>query len=304
MATTKRAITGARAVKASYCIGCNTDRAVTNFYDSPNKFNEGRKTIYCKECGKQIGLYYLEKTKSLEASLYFTCAKFDVPFIRTVYEAFENRRNAMRMENELTTKKEYNHFGQYMSSFKQMNKDGKWKDFSDTDVALGDIMKLRKSEESIEKEIEALRLVWGKERAVDDIAFLEYRWDVYTTDKILTDYQESQYRNLCLAELDIFNDKDVDSAVKRQSQTAKVLGIDSFQVDKEKTLLERTLESQIFVIEQEEPAEHYEDLKMYADFMGIEKYWQNHVIRPIRNLLLNTKEYKILPEEEDSNEEV
>jgi len=281
--------------KVQYCIGHDRVLPISEFWDSTNQFHPNGKFTYCKECVKEMFNKYLTKTGSLEASMYFTLATIGYPFVRKLYETFEKQLKDKR-ENGITKTDSttYNYVGQYLGMRTMFKIDSlNWNDFSDTDVEIGEIKKLRKSEEILAREMDDLKLVWGKNRSIDQIEYLEYRWDVYTTDKDLTDYQESQYRNLCLCELEIFEGDNIDKASIRQRQIAKVLGIDTFQIDKEKTDIEKILESQIAVLEKEEPAEYYKDLKMYYDFMGIKKSWDDHVIRPLRNLLLNEKEYHI-----------
>ena len=71
------------------------------------------------------------------------------------------------------------------------------------------------------------------------------------------------------------------------------LGIDKF-VSNDKSKEDRMLEFQTEYIEREEPAEHYKDLEKFKDYRGIGKYFDDHITRPFKNLLCNSKEYKVL----------
>lgn len=62
---------------------CGTKR-ISEFYDSWSPFSDG-KVNYCKDCCKSIFEYYLEQTHSIQAALYFTLQKMDVPFIKEIY---------------------------------------------------------------------------------------------------------------------------------------------------------------------------------------------------------------------------
>ena len=79
----------------------------------------------------------------------------------------------------------------------------------------------------------------------------------------------------------------------------KTLGIDNFQNSHDMSMQEKIIEAQIAWMEEEEPAFHYRDLEKYKDFLGAETYWENHVIRPLRNLLTGSKEYTL--KETDDN---
>ena len=119
----------------------------------------------------------------------------------------------------------------------------------------------------------------------------------------MTEYQAKLYRSLCLAELSEFKGDKTKEAIDIQAKIAKTLGIDQFNPDKELTNIEKTLEYQIAVLENEEPAIYYKDLEKYADFMSIGNYWENHIMRPLRNILTNSKEYNIIPDDEIKNVE-
>ena len=76
-------------------------------------------------------------------------------------------------------------------------------------------------------------------------------------------------------------------------QLMKTLKIDDFSNSKEMTMAEKIIEAQIAWMEEEEPAFHYKDLEKYKDFTGKENYMYNHVLRPLKNLLVGSKEYTL-----------
>ena len=82
-------------------------------------------------------------------------------------------------------------------------------------------------------------------------------------------------------------------------QLMKTLHIDDFTNSKEMTMAEKIIESQIAWMEEEEPAFHYKDLEKYKDFTGKENYMYNHVLRPLKNLLVGSKEYTLRETKDD-----
>jgi hypothetical protein len=60
------------------------------------------------------------------------------------------------------------------------------------------------------------------------------------------------------------------------------------------------IEYDIWLMENEEPAEYYKDKEMYKDFRGIHAGWIREIKRPILNLITGSKDYNI--EKEDAEE--
>lgn len=297
---------GVKKIVASTCNECKREYPIENFYEAKGKFMPNKVVLYCKDCCNDMFKEYLKKTGSVESAMWYLCAKLDIPFIKKVFQRTESQVKVYQKNSEKDDE-EYNWILYYMNflwgSQSLMKPKEEWLNFTDTDVALGDITRLKKSELAIEQEMEDLRLIWGREKTVEQLQYLEFQWEKYVGNKYLTDYQESVYKDLCMAELDIYEGNEIDKAIKRKGDCAKILGLDNFEIDKEKSTVEKMLESQITTMEQEEPAFYYKDLEKYADFMGIGNYWLNHIIRPIKNVLLNQKEYKIVPDDEDKKEE-
>jgi len=68
------------------CIKCGTSNQA-KFYMSRDKFHQHfHKIPYCKDCCKEIYLYYLQRYKNMNLSLYYMCRKLDVPYINTNYQ--------------------------------------------------------------------------------------------------------------------------------------------------------------------------------------------------------------------------
>jgi hypothetical protein len=57
------------------------------------------------------------------------------------------------------------------------------------------------------------------------------------------------------------------------------------------------------MIEEEEPAEHYKDYKLFDDFFGIKKYCRDYISRPILNFFSGQKNYEINDDNELSFED-
>jgi len=276
-------------LKESYCLSCHRMHDLSEFYVSDNPFHANCVLPYCKEECKAIAAFYIKQTSKLSSGLYFACAAIGIPFLQKPFDIVEGRLKSSGTQDAFSL--------YYKEYLKYRTEDDGLCDFSKTDVDYKDVVSVAKAVAAIRQESEELKLIWG-DKTLEQLQYLEYRYEIYTEDKDLTEYQSKLYRTLCLAELDEYEGNDVKGAVDRQAKIAKTLGIDQFNIDKELSLTEKMLENQIAVMENEEPAIFYKDLSMYADFMGIGAYWENHVIRPLRNLLLNSKEYNIIPDDD------
>lgn len=269
---------------SSYCISHKVSLPSEDFYKSANPLHDGF-TPYCKRCTQKIYDDYFKRFKDIETALWYTCSELGVPFIRSVYEQLLGRIKGVKNPSFI---------GIYMALLNSQRRSTvKWDTFADTDVPLGEINNLQDIELSRQEQIHELKMTWGDDLEIDDITFLEWRFTTYTKDMELTEYQASRYRDLCSCELKIKKDIDTQQNIKLKAMIAKELGIDQFTVNKEKTDVEKLLENDIFMMEKYEPAEYYADKDLYSDFVGIHKYWIKWVLRPIKNLVIGSKDYEI-----------
>jgi len=155
---------------------------------------------------------------------------------------------------------------------------------------------------ALKQEMEKLELDWGKQEVLDDYSFLELKFETYVEGLTLTPSLEQTVRYLCLAELEVRKIKDAGGDSKNAEAKVmdyyKKLGLDKFKNDKNMSDDEKFIEARIAIIEREKPAQKYEDKKLYADWCGFEKYGNDHILRPLKNLLLGQKEYHITKEED------
>lgn len=278
-------------MKDSFCLGCNRTHDVTEFYESDNMFHVNAVAPYCKIASKELSDYYIKQTGKLEAGIYFTCATMGYPFLKDVYASF--KENLSNRKNISTS---FNYFDLYYKEFKALTnfEDEESVDFSMTDVSLNTITELTKSESSLKLDIDALSLVWG-DRDIAELQFLEYRYEIYTKNTILSPAQETLYRQLCLVELSKRQKEATGETTNTEQKMildllAK-LKIDNFAVAQEKSDIDKMLEGQIAQMEKNMPCEIYDDKELYKDYCGIGAYWNEYILRPVKNLLTGSKDY-------------
>lgn len=294
---------GNAKTRVSFCNECRREYLLENFYSTKNPFHKNGVTLYCKDCCEEIVKHYLKQTGTLETAMWFACSQIGVPFIRKAYYEFEKRIQTFK-DKSGKEDSEYNLFANYYTCLtKNESKVDNWNDFSATDVALGDIQSLRKSEELMKAEYEKFELDWGKQ-TIEDYQFLEYRFDVYTEGKALKPAEETLYRQLCLVELrkrkkeakaDLDKDGNEigDSTKEEQAMMLSLmqkLKIDNFAENKDKSDIDKIIERQVWEVENTEPCEII-DRDYYKDFCDLGKSWGEDILRCVKNLLVGSKDY-------------
>ena len=198
----------AKRPTTSVCVSCQREYPIDKFYPRivDDKFSPDGVIPYCADCCEEIVRENLTKVNSLESAMWLTCAKLDVPFIRKVFEKVEEQKSKYQQksgkkDSEYTL---FKYYYDYLWGSKSMGTAiDVWIDFSNTDVSMGEISSLKKSEEALNREIEKLELDWGVQGDIEDYKFLVYNFDKYTKDVgEMTPQQEDLYRDLCLARLE------------------------------------------------------------------------------------------------------
>lgn len=280
-----------------YCVKCGRFQLKKDFNLNYNKYlkeyNDGRM-LYCNSCAKDISQDIMSDYGVFELGLRAVCTYFNMPIVEEAIVKLKDLYDSRPKEPN------WNWVTQYGAMLKELNiLDSYWDNLSGNSLAFDETFRQLKENEL--KVMTELNNLWG-DRTLKEYEFLNSRWYKYTDGLRLTTAQASLYRQLCVQELYIRqNEKNKDTIrdIKDiQGEIMKLmnkLGIDKFESN-DKSLDEKMLESQIEYIEREEPSDHYEDLEMFKDYRGIGKYFEDNIIRPFRNLLLNSKDYKILDE--------
>lgn len=286
-------------ITESYCIGCGRPYPINEFYKSKNPNHYNKVVPYCKDCCGNMVRSYIKKYGNLESALWMSCANLGIPFTRRAYSALEKKIN-----EKSKVGKAYNYMGNYIQCLNvTCRATDTWNEFADTDVSFGDIESVERHEQSLQSEMKECILNWGHQE-IEDYQYLEWRFDTYT-DGIsdLKPSQETLYRRLCMVELSMRKKDEAHEDTKAEQaqmvQLMKALNIDDFTNTKDLTMAERIIESQIALMEEEEPAFHYKDLEKYKDFTGKSQYMYNHVLRPLKNLLVGSKEYTLKQTKDD-----
>ena len=149
----------AKRPTTSVCVSCQREYPIDKFYPRivDDKFSPDGVIPYCTDCCEEIVRENLTKVNSLESAMWLTCAKLDVPFIRKVFEKVEEQKSKYQQksgkkDSEYTL---FKYYYDYLWGSKSMGTaTDVWIDFSNTDVSMGEIASLKKSEEALNKALE------------------------------------------------------------------------------------------------------------------------------------------------------
>ena len=263
---------------------CTGGKVETDFYPTFNMWGKGR-SCYCKKCLDKIyDYYYKNSNENDKVALYYTLVQINTPFITEIYDKL-----SVNMPKVTINK--------YMAEFiKRTQKQTMWADFSASDFKLVEDGGFQDQEEMKE-----LVKKWGDQCSKAEYEFLEETFKRYTNEDDEEDLSPQRIdliRDLCNYRLILrkINDSTYSGDMtqeKCQSQIAnllKTLKLDNFEVKKKKSDIEKILEYQIWEIENTEPAEVV-DKEEYKDFLNIQSSWGNSILRCVKNILSNSKEY-------------
>ena len=285
--------TKAKSSVVCMCIKDGREYPSDRFYEHKNLeiFPKGY-VPYCKDCCNDMLQYYLKKTGTIEASMWYVCALLDIPFIKRVFE----KTQELNRDTDKFIETYYNLLWGNRSMKKALDT---WESFSDSDVGFEEISTTVKDVEAIKIQRDALELKWGLQESEEDYQYLEYLYDRYTQGVIKNPYQEDLYRDLCLARLEkrkIEQNKSSSDITKTQARILTLmnkLGIDDFEASKPKSLSEQLMFAKIAQIEMTKPCDLYKEPTKYKDFNKVKKYYKDICLRALKNTLAGTRDFDI-----------
>ena len=286
--------TKAKSSVMCMCIKDGREYPSDRFYEHKNLeiFPKGY-VPYCKDCCNDMLQYYLKKTGTIEASMWYVCALLDIPFIKRVFE----KTQELNRDTDKFIETYYNLLWGSRSMKKALDT---WESFSDSDVGFEEISGVTKTDEGIKAQIEKLELDWGYQESEEDYKFLIYMYEKYTKGVTIENpQQEDLYRDLCLARLEKRKaeqgkiDTDITKIQGRILTLMNKLKLDEFESTKPKTVSEQLIFAKIAQIEQTKPADLYKEPNKYKDYSKLRKYMKDLVLRPALNTLVGNKDFNL-----------
>lgn len=270
----------------------------------------------CKDCLYTMVDDYYEIYKDMKLAIYYICRKIDVAFNNNIFESalgkgLEKGKDVPKkvFQSYIT---QYNSLGKTNNTFIPFD-DGEHVENIHTiehTINIDDnIINIIKKDISIDDIDLETQIFWGFGFDAKDYMFLETEITNWKqTHKCDNQAEVTLLKEICIKILEIRRLREVKKSVAKEQKelqdlmkTASVDPAKANVADGGKTL--DAFGSWIKDIEQTEPAEYFEDKKLYEDFDGIKKYTDKYIFRPLKNLLTGSRDFNIQTDMDIENEE-
>ncbi len=298
-----------QVIESVYCRKCCETKRPSEFYSAVDNFLDSNGYFsLCKSC---IGKMYVNFYKSeghLEKAFYKLCKNINLKYDIAAIDALRSQYNAKGKEfgdeSDVGTYKARLVSVQKSFGEKSENLDLTFKE----NIITSQNVELLQSDDF--EEAKELIEFWGQ-YPTEDIQFLEKELSEWKANYSCSNRAELMVlKEICYIELEkkklrkAGGDSDTKDLVKRTNELLKVGGIQPYQtkaVEGSKSV--DTLGMWIADVENFEPAQWLEGEghEIYHDVANTEKYFQDYFVRPLRNFLLQTKDFNI---DDDNFEEL
>lgn len=269
------------------CKRKNGKLSASDFYSASNQeFFKNKKVHICKDCMKSF--------------VYMENGEFNLDRFKKILMMIDYPFYQMEFESALADKKDT--IGIYFKNIQLNHKGATWTT-SDSNYDKQII-----NNEIVENNFEITQdmfVKWGK-LPKDDIEFLENNYYQWTTRHQCSNRaEEILFEEICQMQLDIKKTRESSGdvikkveALQKLMTSANIRPLDQNAINTaENTLMIGTI---ISTIEKREPSEYFDEYrkKEYSDYMGYKKYFNLWILRPLKNLLANTKDFNVTYKEE------
>lgn len=234
----------------------------------------------CKSCVDRLFEEYKKITEDEEQALHRICLHFDYYYSHQLYVDVVNDCGKFKL-------------GEYISECNAPKNANKTYDSTLAELRVGEELIEYNLDTQADKITAAER--WGNGiYTKKEIEQLEEHYQMFKKNNPNVDgNQEIFIKDLCLLHLQKLkatkkeDTKGILDFAKAYRDTFKQSGL---TLVSDNNMSEETLGVTLEVISKYTPEEYYKNKKLYKDFDGIEDYWKRFVFRPLKNLILGTKE--------------
>lgn len=281
------------------CTMCGDTKTLsTNFYKSYSilfKNNLENRMCCCKDCLIKHAEGLNKTYGNEQKALYETCKLIDSYYAIELYNKLRSQSNG-----DVAV---FNIYFQKINSLPQYRD----KTYTDSD-SNKNIMEAINNMNDIDEELTSR---WGRSFSREEVQFLEKIYHQWLThhdcDKLSI---QKLVQMICIKELEIRVARESNKATDKLEKSLMELMNSSNLTPRTMSAVNETDSSKIYGvwlrdIEQSRPAEYFKDKKIYADKDGIMDYFNRFVLRPMKNLLTNTREFdkEFMIEDEDEEED-
>lgn len=292
-----------------YCRKCKENKKTSEFHSALDNFLDSNGFFsVCKSCIDNIFNGFMNSSMNdINESIYKTCKVLNVLYVEKVVESV--RLHISKSEEKERTYKIFSLYKSHLGRHLSLNQ-GVLGTFVESPVIFskGDTV------DSIENETtefkDYLKIFWGNGLSVEDYNYLESelgRWK--KTHSCSNAAEETLLREVCFTQLEIRKSRlegnDPSTLIKRLQDLMKTANLASPVAASQS---QDVFGVWIKEIETKTPAEWWEDNRIFKDVDGLMVYINDFIVRPIRNFIMSTRDFKISEEigveDDDINEEL
>jgi len=280
-----------------YCRMCSKMISLSNFYEATNPFldKSGFMSI-CKDHCNEIYQKYFEIYGNMEKALYFTCRDLDVCFNDEAFRQTQSHIEKLLHKGKSADKV----FGYYKSKLGSTGKNNDKIDYFRFIENDNNSRNIFENNMEINSEIdEDLLLFWGGGFDLDDYFFLENELSNWKqTHKCDNRAELILLKEICIKILIIRNKRKVGQSVSADIKELQEL-MKTASYDPAKANVASAGKSidaySIWIkdIEQFTPAEWHNKQDKYKDMDGFVPYIKNYIVRPIKNFITGSRDFKV-----------
>ena len=254
-----------------------------DFYTTSSQFYSNGKFAICKNCLKE---YVYNSDNEIDLEKFKNILRiYDIPFFEKEWvSATKNSRETI---------------GQYMKMIQLNYANQKWVD-GDFGVMSSPVLMEKEEKRDIINSFDLtdeVRKRWGKGFNDEEIDWLENDYQEWTTNHESSKLSVRKlFRMICIKELEIEKARQNGKPTDKLEKSLRELMSDSNVTPKTMSALNETDSQKTFGqwirdIEQYRPCEYFEDKSIYADEDNIQSYFERFILRPMKNLINNSREF-------------
>lgn len=252
----------------------------------------------CKECIDRVYAGIYESEHSVEKALLRTCRLLNVRYDENAVKALFVQLQTIADKGKETD----NIFGLYKSKLLSVSKTRITERTGIVDMTFSEPAREvieNMSEDS--RAPEEIKDFWGKSHNWDDLQYLEKKYNEWSSSHDIHNHSEKTLlKYICLKELQIEKylneERDISHLVKELQDLLKTAALTPAMANAANSGKNiDTFGKWIADIERTEPAEWLEEEghNMYHDVSDVEGYFQKYFVRPLKNLMLQSKDFNI-----------
>jgi hypothetical protein len=284
-----------------YCRKCTKTKPSKEFFIATDLYLDSNGFFsVCKECCTEIYKLMFQSEGNVARAILRCCRMFNVIFDETAVMATESHLKTVEGSNDKA-------FGIYKTKLSSISKRGFKDKIISTDLTFSEPTKMLPPSDPLketDKNAEELIQFWGESLNHDDYAWLEVEYAKWSRDYSIKNSGEINLLKLIILKLFAIRQamKEQKPVNKLEEEFQNLLKTSALSPAQTNAATQGKLGDSygmlIKMIEEETPAEHYQNYKLFDDFFDLKKYLRDFVSRPITNFFNGRKNY-IVSDDED-----